>query len=460
MRERYTTLRFDPGEITLTESVLQAGHVLAVEDVRDTPLLSPRIAALFPARSVLVLPLIADHKKLGAALIAFNQRRHFTDQDIAFGEQTSRQIALAVARLHTLQETERLAREQRLLFEAARDFSAGLATQGVLETIARHMTGALAVAGCTISRYEPEQERVVTLLDYDNSPNFHTEPTATFHSLTDYPATRQVLENIQPLLVHADDPMADPAERALLEKYGYSSVLLLPLAVGARPLGLIELSHRSGDVSFTQEDIRLAQSLASTAAVALENARLHEEMKTLAVTDGLTGLANRRAFDRALESEVARATRYDHMVALLMLDIDSFKKYNDACGHLAGDKRLQAFARMLQNNVRDPDLVARYGGEEFVVLLPFSDKASALILAERLRAVAEQMYLSAPDGAPQNEIRGELGSDPVPGYTVSIGVAACPEDARTPEGLLRAADDAELDAKCQGKNRVCAAAPP
>jgi len=459
MRKEYTALHLDSNEITLTDSVLQAGHVLAVDDVLDTPYLSPRLATRFPARSILALPLIAGQKKLGAALIAFNQQHHFTAQEIAFGEQTSRQIALAVARLHTLQETERLAREKSLLYEAARDFSTGLATDGVLEAIARHMTSALAVAGCTISRYEHEQERVVTLLDYDNSPNFQPDSVGTPHRLADYPATRRVLEHNQPLLVHANDPNADPAERAMLEQYGYMSVMLLPLAVGDRTLGLVELSSRTGDVSFTREDIRLARSLASTAAVTLENARLHEEMQILAVTDSLTGLANRRAFDRAIESEIARATRYDHAVALLMLDIDSFKQYNDTCGHLAGDKRLQAFARLLQDNVRHPDLVARYGGEEFVVLLPFIEKAGALILAERLRFAAEKAYLfsSNPDGVPQNETGGELGGKSIPGFTVSIGVAAYPEDARTAEGLLRAADDAELDAKRRGKNHVCAA---
>lgn len=462
MLQEYAAFQAELGETTLTESVLNEGHVLVVEDVFHTPYLSPRIAALFPARSILALPLIAGQMKLGAALIAFNMRHHFTQEEIAIGEQAARQIALVVARLRTLQDTERLAQEQSLLFNAARDFSAGLDEERAFFAIVKHMTAGLQAAGCTISRYELEQERLVTLLDHDNSPNYHPDRVGMTYMLADYPATRRVLDSRQPLILRADDPTADPAECSMLEKFGYSVVLLLPLAIGDRIFGLLELSRREGEAPFSKDEMRLAQSLADMAAITLENVRLHAEVQTLAITDGLTSLANRRAFDRALESEIARALRYDHAVALLMLDIDSFKKYNDTYGHPAGDERLKAIALLLQKKVRLPDLVARYGGEEFVVLLPFIDKFGALTLAERLRVAAENAYRlsSLPDRALQNETWQGTANRSIPGYTVSIGVAVCPEDARTPEGLLRAADNAALAAKRRGKNCVCVASAP
>ena len=458
MRGKYSSVQLESGEITLTESVLRLGHSVMVEDTLNSQYVSPRIAALFPARSILALPMIAGQQKLGAVLIAFNQTHLFTSEEIALGEQTARQIALVVVRLRMQQDTERLAQEQSLLFRATRDFTAGLDEDRVLTAIVHHMTDALNVDGCTVSRYEPEQDCIVTVLDYDKSPGYHPDPVDTQHMLADYPETRRVLESRQPLIIRNDDPSTDKAELTILEKYGYAIVLMLPLAVGERVSGLVELSRRSDAIQFSKDDIQLAQNLASTASVALENGRLHAEVKSLAITDSLTGLSNRRAFDRTLNLEINRAARYGHPVALLFLDMDSFKIYNDTFGHPAGDERLKATARLLQNNIRHPDMVARYGGEEFAIILPYTTKSSALTLAERLRFASEEAYRQASLGIPSNhEMNQATINQPVPGYTMSIGVAACPEDAQTAEDLLHAADEAALIAKRQGKNRIYAA---
>ena len=130
------------------------------------------------------------------------------------------------------------------------------------------------------------------------------------------------------------------------------------------------------------------------------------------------------------------------------MDIDSFKQYNDTHGHLAGNDRLKAIAGILRQAVRDPDLPVRYGGEEFALLLPHTKKAGALILAERIRELA-QAAAPAP-GA---------GNIAMSGYTLSLGVATLPTDALSAGQLLLAADNAELEAKRNGKNRVCAAEP-
>jgi diguanylate cyclase (GGDEF)-like protein len=180
--------------------------------------------------------------------------------------------------------------------------------------------------------------------------------------------------------------------------------------------------------------------------VAIDNARLHAEVKRMAMTDAVSGLANRRAFNDFLEAEMTRASRYNHALSLIILDLDSFKEYNDKWGHPAGDVRLREIADVLRANVRDPDLAARYGGEEFAVILPNTSKSGALQLAERLRRAAE---ISAP--------YRNGGDAPISGYTISLGVATYPVDAASIEELLLAADNAELTAKRLGKNRVYAA---
>ena len=220
------------------------------------------------------------------------------------------------------------------------------------------------------------------------------------------------------------------------------SEICVPLLKEGSVLGVLNVESEGGH-PLTETDITILTSFAGQVAVAVENARLHSQVKSLALTDALTGLANRRAFDYALESEVARVVRYGPPLSLVIIDIDSFKLYNDTWGHPAGDARLRAIADLLRANVRNPDIAARYGGEEFALLLPFTDKTGAMLLAERLRYAAEA-----------NSPRGFIAGESTSGYTLSIGVASFPEDGTTPAELLFAADHAELMAKRLGKNRV------
>lgn len=166
------------------------------------------------------------------------------------------------------------------------------------------------------------------------------------------------------------------------------------------------------------------------------NARLER----LAVTDGLTGVFNHRRFHEALEAELLRSERHRRPMGVLMIDVDYFKKVNDVMGHPAGDELLRQLAVALARDLRATDLIARYGGEEFGVLLPETTKAEALQVGERMRATVEE---SINRGRPWPHR-----------ITVSIGVATFPEDGKTHEDLLVAADQALYLAKRQGRNRV------
>ena len=226
--------------------------------------------------------------------------------------------------------------------------------------------------------------------------------------------------------------------------YDVRSEIAVPLLKEDNVLGVLNVE--SGHDLLTENDVNLLKALAGSVAIAIDNARLHAEVKRMAMTDVISGLANRRAFDEILEVELTRASRYQHPLSLIILDLDSFKEYNDKWGHPAGDVRLREVANLLRLNVREPDVAARYGGEEFAIILPDTSKRGAMQLAERLRH-------SATGSAPE---RSE-DSSPVPGYTLSLGVATFPDDAASIEELLLMADNAELMAKRLGKNRVCAA---
>ena len=197
--------------------------------------------------------------------------------------------------------------------------------------------------------------------------------------------------------------------------------------------------HSAGYVSRLQRDAAYASLRASEAALARANAELHR----LATLDGLTGIANRRRFDEAIEAEWNRGRRRGSPLALLLCDVDHFKRYNDRLGHPAGDLCLKKMAGVLAGQLKRPaDLAARYGGEEFALLLPDTDLAGALRVGEACRAGLEQLALPHPES-------------PFGIVTMSLGVTCIvPGEDDHPGDLVARADVALYDAKRGGRNRV------
>jgi diguanylate cyclase (GGDEF)-like protein len=192
---------------------------------------------------------------------------------------------------------------------------------------------------------------------------------------------------------------------------------------------------------FEEETMKLAEWLSSQAAIALENARLHDIVQWQAITDELTGLVNRRRFLDALRSEIGRGQRLGGRLAVVLADLDDFKLVNDRFGHHAGDEVLVAFADLLRAHGRDVDVAARLGGEEFAILLPETGIEGASAGAERLRHSLAELTMPL----------GENGE--VVHVTASFGVAEL-ANGQSLDGLLRAADSALYRAKGNGKNRV------
>jgi diguanylate cyclase (GGDEF)-like protein len=242
------------------------------------------------------------------------------------------------------------------------------------------------------------------------------------------------------------DDLADHGERMpilVLDEGSVraASLLAVPLKARNRTLGALILTGARG--SFDATSNRVLGILANQAAATLSLIRDREQQKELAVRDGLTNLYNRRAFNELLVQALAREERQGGRLALILLDLDHFKKLNDTYGHPAGDAALRGTARVLGQHLRKGDQAARYGGEEFVVILPGTDEAGALHLAERARDAIEQHRLVF-EGA-----RISL--------TASFGAAVWPTDGQDAEALLSSADRALYAAKQAGRNRVIAA---
>jgi diguanylate cyclase (GGDEF)-like protein len=214
------------------------------------------------------------------------------------------------------------------------------------------------------------------------------------------------------------------------------AVLLAPLQAG-EVRGLVAAGR---EAPFTPEERELFHIFTLQGGAALKNLVLYEQVRSLAIRDGLTGLHNYRYFWEVLQREVQLARRYRHPLSLLFLDIDDFKKVNDTLGHPVGDSVLKTLGNYLQRAVRQADLICRYGGEEFVILLAETNSREARISAERLRQGISQLSVPLPD----KELH----------FTVSIGVAEL-QPGMEGEGLVKAADVALYRAKQGGKNRVC-----
>jgi two-component system cell cycle response regulator len=169
----------------------------------------------------------------------------------------------------------------------------------------------------------------------------------------------------------------------------------------------------------------------------------HKEVLNLAIIDGLTGLYNQTYFKNYLQLEIERSQERGYLVALIMLDLDDFKKYNDTYGHLFGDNILKRFSDLIKINIREIDLPARYGGEEFAVVMPYSSKQNAIKTAEKIRVELQGLSI----------IEGEKNQ--VDKITTSIGIALCPKQAITVDGLIEKADYMLYRAKKNGKNKIC-----
>lgn len=219
------------------------------------------------------------------------------------------------------------------------------------------------------------------------------------------------------------------------------SVLCVPIRSGKKVYGVLHMAS-SYHNAFDEEDAALANAIGEQIGMAVESARLFEEISRLAITDDLTGLYNIRHLKRVLGEEVKRSVRYNRPLSFIMLDIDFFKIYNDRHGHPRGDEVLRILAGLLQQNTRDVDTVFRYGGEEFSVIIPEVGKQEAYGMAERIRRVVQEHPFPYEEEQPGGNL------------TVSIGVANLPDDAAEGEELLDMADRALYRAKQAGRNRV------
>lgn len=222
-------------------------------------------------------------------------------------------------------------------------------------------------------------------------------------------------------------------------EYKTPSFLSCPISIGTRAIGVMSFTDKASGLAFDRASLELFQAIAPQLAVAIDRASLKEkagEFEQLSVTDPLTGLLNRRYIEERLMEEIKRSNRHGFPMSFVMLDVDSFKSYNDQFGHPAGDLALKLVGHVIRETLRGADVAARYGGEEFAILLPQTTSDEAATIAERIRRNIEEANF------PHRTV------------TASIGIASCSADLCSLTNIIAAADKALYRAKHGGRNRV------
>lgn len=409
----------------------------------------------YGVQSIMTVPLLVGTRIQGFIEVWESRKiRTFRADEISICQGIASQAAIAIENIHLYAQAERRATELATLLDTTRAITSSLDLDAVLLIIAEKISAAIGTGSCTLSRWDKENDSVVTWIEWTGVENNSIDAPGTHYPLREVPATRAVLENRKEAVIYIDDPLADPAEVELLEEYECRAMLMLPLALADRVIGLIELHEWRENRRFTERDIRLCEAMADEAAIAIEHARLFEQVQQEsefrkqaqaqlfhdAFHDALTQLPNRALLMDRLTQAFQRA-RIDqrYTFAILFLDFDRFKLVNDSLGHDTGDQLLMAISRKMESFVRGSDTVARHGGDEFVILLDdIRDPIATIHFAERLGQAFEEPF----------EIRGrELL------MSASIGIVISSDTYEAPDAMLRDADIAMYRAKMRGQGQ-------
>ena len=394
-----------------------------------------------PGRPLVAVALRFHERDLGVLTVVGHPGQQLTPDEPSLLAGIGRQAGMALANAQLYAESRRKAREFEALYQVGKTMASTFNLQEILTEISRTVSNLLQAQAMSLMLLSPDGRTLSTAAGYNLFDEALQMTETARHGQGNSPSLIAVRTK-RPVVV--PDLDADETHAAWLRsarEQGYRSFLSVPLIAQDRALGCMNL-YLNSPHELDSDEIQLLSTFASQVAMSIENARLFEETRQLAITDELTSLANHRHFYQQLAREVRRAQRYKRPLTLMMLDLDHFKGYNDSYGHLAGDHALRETAEVLRRNARDVDILARYGGEEFAIILPETDLNQAAFQAERIRAAIATHAYRGKDSSPDGDL------------TVSIGVATLTLGMRKIEQLVHDADQALYRAKGQGRNRL------
>ncbi len=413
-----STARLDKG---ISGRILSEKRPVVIRDLTKEKDVNPT-AIKKKRKGVLGVPVLMKKKVIAILFVDSSEPRTFTKREISQVSFLANQAAVAIENARLYEQIEQRIRDLSISYRISQTLISTLDLKTLLTKILDELKRTLGYLNVAILLVDKKTNRLV------------------FKAATGYPKEIQKMK----LRIGVDGVsgyvaatgktfyVPDVSKNKLYIKIipHVKSEVVIPLKIGTRTIGVLDVNSKEYD-AFNESEIKLLSSIAAQTANAIEKSRLYEETKILSLTDPLTGLPNRRHFDIIMDTELKKSERYNRPLGLLLVDLDNFKKYNDDNGHIAGDKVLAKYAKLMKTCIRDIDFICRFGGDEFLVVLPETDELFARAVAERIRRKIDKEGLKFK-------------------ITLSIGVATYPLDGDDKTSLIMAADRAYYSAKKDG----------
>lgn len=432
---------------------------ILVQDVQGD---SRYISCINNTKAQITIPVKMYGITLGVLVLGSEKPSHFSESDFKLIKTISGEIGLAINNAKLTDNLKKENQNNQMLFELTKKITSSVDLNEVAKIGVKTVTEVIQAKSCILAVFDEMEDELKIIASH-----------GTF---------RERLQFIE---------LKGSVEEALKEKYptklktdnGY--VYSIPLLSEKKALGIL---HVNVDHVLTKEEIELIDSTVTPLSSALENAFLYKNIESLAIRDGLTSMYNHRYFQEVLDDYIEKAKKYSGNLSLVMLDIDNYKKYNDKYGHQVGDILLKKLAEVLQSSLRVEDIISRYGGDEFTIILPNTEIEDARNIMEIIRQTIFDYKFEIEDEKEniQEEtavdveekkgsaftaeklfskdlkkwFAGKVGLNqfkPISKYfniTISIGISSLIDTNYNKEVLIKKADEAALESKRKGKNKV------
>lgn len=413
------------------------GEPLIIEDIEQQPEYKSLLANP-DTKCAYMLPIKTDGKVIGSISLAFNQMTHMGEEYGSLLTTIAVQAGVALQRAHLFTGTQQLAREMSVLYDVGLYTGSTLSGDEVIKRTSDMIEKLMSPDAYYIALYDVE----TNMLSFETVMEAGRQMPKMRVALDKGGLTGRIIESCKSLMVQ--DWLVDGQQyNTLANKTGGDmlSYLGVPMIAEDKVVGVMSVQSEQ-PMAFDAHHERMLTALAAQTAMALENARLHRVAQDQANYDSLTKVYNHGMFVDLVRNAVDQSSSEDSCVALIMLDIDHFKQYNDTYGHVAGDNVLRMVANALKSSVRETDFVGRWGGEEFCVLLPGAGVQEAKKIARYIRRAISELY--PVDG------HGHL----IPNPTLSQGISSYPYPSASPSELIEQADQALYQAKRRGRNQL------
>ncbi len=431
------SLHFDIESTQNIKTIISSKKPLIINNTQEVSYWNHNeVSRLF--KSWIGVPIIIDNKVNAIISLDKVESNYFTEEHSFILTIFANQAASAIRNAKFFKEATRAADRFMTLYQLSQIISMNVRTKDIYPSIHQAVSELMETEFFCISLYDSSTQTITDVYMIDNG-----QP----QELTSRPLEKglfaTVLKTGKSLLYHSFDSAAAAELGAVMVGDNTNpdisqSILVVPLKIGSKSIGVISAQSYKPNM-YTNADRETLELLAANVAIAIENARLFDEVQKLAITDPLTHLYNRRKFEETATKEFDRSRRYNRPLCAIMIDLDQFKGVNDTYGHLAGDQVLASLAALCQKDLRNIDILARYGGEEFVIILPETTSTQAWLIAERLRTDCEKTKVDSVHG--------------MVSLTISLGLAELNKSCQTLDELIDRADQAMYESKRTGRNK-------